>query len=112
MEVGFVFKANDRLFISEYLGNNNFSDGYPISNNEPYEELGENQLAFVEIVKYPTEDGDIVFELKDHGFYTIDNDFREGVKGYEILLEVECRSKLCEIVEELTNNALQDIRRN
>jgi len=112
MEIGFVFKANDRLYISEYLGNNNFSDGYPIDNDEPYKELKENQLAFVEIIKQDIGNGDIAFDLKDHGFYTIDNDFRENVKGYEVLLEMECRSKLCEIIEELKDSICNKIKEN
>ena len=54
MDVGFVFRANDRIYITEYI-DNNFSDGFPIDNPEPYKDLGEDQLAFVEINKYDTD---------------------------------------------------------
>ena len=103
MKVGFVFKANNKLYVTEYLGDGQFIDGYPIDNPEPYEKLGEDQLAFVEIDKYDTKDGDVAYILKDHGFYTLGNEFKKDVKGYEILLDMDCRDKLCEFVEELKN---------
>ena len=102
MDVGFVFKANNKIYITEYV-DNNFSDGFPIDNPEPYKDLGEDQLAFVEINKYDTDNGDTAYSLRDHGFYTLDNKDRDNVKGYEVLLELDCRDKLCEFIEELKN---------
>ena len=101
MIVGFVFKANNKIYITEYLGSGRFADGRPIDNEEPYEKLGEDQLAFVEIIKFDTKEGDTAFVLRDHGFYTLDNELKKDAKGYEVLLDVDCRDKLCEFVEEL-----------
>ena len=100
-QVGFVFKVDDKLFITEY-SDGQFSDGYPIDNGEPYKELKKSQLAFVEMVKSDiTDKADVAYVLKDHGFYTLSNDCREGVEGYEILLEMECRDELCKFIENL-----------
>ena len=103
MIVGFVFKANDKLYVTEYSDDGQFTDGRLINNEEPYEELGENQLAFVSIIKYESKEGDIIFNLKDHGFCTLENKFRKDIKGYEVLLDLDCREGLCEIIEDLKN---------
>lgn len=101
MKVGFVFKANNKLYVTEYLDDGEFVDGKLIDNEKPYKKLGEDQLAFVDIIKYDNGNGDIVFDLRDHGFYTLSNKFKKDVKGYEILLDLDCREKLCELIEEL-----------
>ncbi len=40
MSIGLVFKADEKLYLTKYLGNGEFSDGFLITNNEPYENLG------------------------------------------------------------------------
>ncbi len=100
MDIGFVFKADDKLYVTEYT-DGQFTDGHPIDNWEPYRELGENQLAFVEVKKYDMKNGDVAYTLKDYGFYTLDNNYRDNVKGYEVLLELDCRDELCKFIEEL-----------
>ena len=58
-------------------------------------------MAFVGVKKFDMENGDVAYSLRDYGFYTIDNDFKDDVKSYEVLLELDCRDKLCEFIEGL-----------
>ena len=101
MDIGLVFKADDKIYVTEY-SDRQFSDGSLIDDDENiYDKLREDQLAFVEIDKYHMGDGDIAFSLRDHGFYTLGNELKDDIKGYEVLLELDCRDKLCEFIEEL-----------
>jgi len=102
MKVGFVFKANGKLHISEYLGNNNFSDGFPIDNHEPYKELKEDQLAFVEITsEQKTKEGDVAYTLVDHGFYTLECTGVKNIKGHKALTDLNIRDNISKFIEGL-----------
>jgi len=99
MSIGLVFKKEDKLFLTKYLGDGEFSDGYLISNEKPYEKLKEDQLSFTQVKEAHRENGNIAFILKDLYFITVFNKEKNDVKGYDILLDTETRGKLAEILE-------------
>jgi hypothetical protein len=100
MTVGFVFKADGELFLTKYLGEGEFSDGFPISNNEPYKDLGNDQLALVEAKEVQRGNGDIAFIIKDYHFITIGNESIDDIRGCDILLDPEARESLSKLVED------------
>jgi hypothetical protein len=102
--VGYVFKINDKIYVTEYLGDGQYSDGHPITNDKPYKELGHDQLSFVSINKEDRPNGDVSYILQDHQRMTICNKDTPYVTVGEFLMEVECRERLGEITEDMAKN--------
>lgn len=100
MSIGFVFKADGELFLTKYLGDGEFSDGFPISNSGPYEELRDDQLAITEVKEVHRGNGDIAFILKDFYFMTVGHEENEDVRGCDILLDLDARVDLAQMLEE------------
>lgn len=100
MAIGFVFKVDEKLFLTKYLGDGEFSDGFPITNNEPYKDLGIDQLAIVKVKEVHRDNGDIAFILKDYYFITVSNENIEDVRGCDILLDSEVVVELANFLEE------------
>lgn len=98
---GLVFWADGHICLTEYLGNDEFTDGVAISNHKPYENLGEDQLSFVKIVKEERPDGSSAYILTDLRYFTVGNNLREDCKSYEILADMDIRDKVSEFMEEL-----------
>ena len=109
MAIGFVFKVDGELFLTKYLGNGEFTDGLPVTNPEPYKELGENQLAISEMREVQRGNGDLAFIIKDHYFVTVSNDEKDGVRGCDILLDLEARDTLSEALEKIADELGVDI---
>lgn len=100
MAIGLVFKAYEKLFLTKYLGDGEFSDGFPITNNEPYENLGIDQLSVVEVKEVHRDNGDIAFILKDYYFMTVGHESDEDVRGCDVLIDLDVRKALGDMLEE------------
>ena len=95
---GIVFKDNSIVYLTEYEGNHNFTDGTPISDEEKiYDDLRPDQMSFVRLITKET--GEVT--IKDLHTITISHEIKECVLATEILLDLECREGLATSIEEV-----------
>jgi len=75
---GFVFKVDDRIYVSEYLGENRFSDGYNIDNNKPYENLKEDEISLAVIEKIKIKEDLVKYVIQDIKKYPLEKYIKEN----------------------------------
>ena len=107
-ELGYAYKpfiyVTDSNFIFSFRSLEDMSQSDPtykfIINDEPYKDLGNDQFSVVDVKEVHRDNGDVAYMLKDCFSMTVGHDEMEIEYVCEMLLDVEVREGLSEILEE------------
>jgi hypothetical protein len=100
---GVIFKENDKLFIIEYLGDNNFSKKRLLTNNFPYRKMNNNQISLVFANKKDHKLG-YIYNVRNLAFVTIEN----SINTYKALKNKEVKQEISDFFEDIITKALEE----